>query len=723
MKNPNESNSEVKIFGVSLNLQVIVGVVLLVVGIGVGLLVGKMGNRTISNTTTSSAKQAAKAATTGDGKAEVEPQQEAPLASEPALKSDDPIRDGKDAFEKQDYALALKYFDLALANAATKPEGYHWRGIVYASSQLPETAIKDYDQALTLSPDSVPFHLDRAFAFYAYRDYENAIEDYDAILKIEPSNVDALLGRALANNAQKMFEAALNDLNKLNSSSSSTKSLQLQGDVNIGLRRFADALKCYDAALQLKPNDFELRARKARVYLMSGQTKKAISAFDVLDKERPFRGDVGNDLGYALICGRRYYDAVENLDAAKQWWASKALSENIAFASTKLIEESLQKVRKKRDVARSYTEAAYGFLNLEDLDSAEKYAARSVQLNSRDPFCWFILGSCQQERNDCESAFQSFEKAVKLAPKYTSAMFHVAMCATQLEKPELAIEKYKEFLRLEKDTAAYTNMAHNYMRIDKFEEADSALTAALAIDPNCTPAMRFRAYILEKRNDYTGALGWLNRALSHAPEDGHIYQSRALSYFQQNECGLALQDVRKALTLDPSLRNAQYALEMILIADGTPEELIKQAKIGATKWPPSHRDFLFAASVFPWYAYTWAGDTAEANRWLEDGLKRQTRGTKWPYALVDYLAGRKTAEELLAAADDSGERTEAHSWIGMVLLQKGEKEKAIEEFKWVSQNGAPTFLETSLAKAMLRRTTAPPNPSIVTDIKDSSNPK
>lgn len=715
MKNPNESNSEIKLFGLSLNLQtIVVGIVLLVVGLGVGLLLGNLCKKPEQTTQVTSGGAAAGGASAGSDKPQEEAKQQESktaepaaaetAATEPALKSDDPIRDGKAAFEKRDYALALKYFDLALGKDATKAEGYHWRGIVYASSQLPETAIKEYDESLKLSPDSVAFHLDRAAAFYALRDYENAVEDYDAILKIEPSNNDALLGRAIANNAQKMYEPALNDLSRI--TSRNAKSYQLQGDVNLALRRYGDALQAYDQALQLAPNNFDLRSRKARVYLVSGQTKKAVENYGKLSRERPWRGDIGNDEGYAEICVRDYYGALNDLFIAKQSWASRVLTDNIKYASVKLIEQSLKELRRGQNVARNYARLAFGYLNLPDLQSAEKYAAQSVHVNPRDQFAWYILGSCQQDRQQYQSALESFEKAVALNPKYASAVFHVAMCANDLEKNELAIEKYKEFLRLEKDAVAYVNMSLSYIHLEKYDEADQALNAGLELDPRNTHLMANRAKILEKKDDYIGALEWLNRALAEAPENSDLYQNRALAYFQQNECDLALKDARKALLLNPNDSYAQYSLLMILAAVGTADEMIKEAKIGMTQFKPTDRDYLFAASMFPWYAYTWAGDSAEANKCLEYGLKRQTRGTKWPYALVEYLAGRKTKEEVLAATDDNGERTEAHTWFGVVLLQRGEKQKAIEEFKWVKENGIPTFLEASLAKAMLKRASA-----------------
>lgn len=694
---------------------ILVGIVVLLIGVGLGIGIDKLsqpkgtgGSATSTTTGTSTSASTGSATTTGEaattGSSTTDrTEQKAPV--EPELTSTDPIKDGRVAFDKQNYALALKYFDLALQNTATKAEGYHWRGICYAASQLPESALADYDQALSLSPDSIAMHLDRAAAYYALRQHASAVKDYDAILQLDRNNADALFGRALANNAQHASDAALSDLNHLLSSSPSVRGYKLKGDIYYLARRWNEALQAYNQGLSITPGDLELKARRARTFLSGGKTKQGLKLFEnVVDSS--MRGDFRNDLAYACICDRQYERAIKILAFAKERWTSQILTQNMQFAAQRLIEQSTANIRRRRDVARSYALIAFSYMYIPDLESAEKYATEAVRLNPRDAFTYDILGDCQFEKDQFEAAYDSYSKALAINPKYQNALYGRAITAESLEKYQLSIADFEAYNLLEKNSVVYAAEASAYLHLEKYAEAEQCAKKSLEIDSHCTQAMSRYAQLMEKQHKYSDAVAWLNRSLSENPYDGKTYESRGLAYFQMNECDLALKDIQHALKLNPAAKYARYSLQMIQMIVGPPDALVETAKLGAKDFAPTERDYLFSASILPWYAFTQVGDTAQANQHLEDGLKRQTRGTKWPYALAEFVAGRQTAEQMLSTCTSNGERTEAHTWIGALLVLKGDKTKALDEFNWVFVNGIPTYLEASLAKAFTDKLTA-----------------
>jgi len=67
------------------------------------------------------------------------------------------------------------------------------------------------------------------------------------------------------------------------------------------------------------------------------------------------------------------------------------------------------------------------------------------------------------------------------------------------------------------------------------------------------------------------------------------------------------------------------------------------------------------------------------------------------------LRGEISPEELLRAADNTGKKTEARTYLGMDLLLKGRSAEAHEHFSWVKEYDNNRFLEHPLAVAELNR--------------------
>ena len=65
------------------------------------------------------------------------------------------------------------------------------RGLAYWRSGNYDQAVKDYDQALRLTPDSAEAFYNRALAYEHKGDYERAVQDFSQALRLKPSDSDA----------------------------------------------------------------------------------------------------------------------------------------------------------------------------------------------------------------------------------------------------------------------------------------------------------------------------------------------------------------------------------------------------------------------------------------------------------------------------------------------------------------------------------------------------
>jgi lipoprotein NlpI len=110
-------------------------------------------------------------------------------------------------------------------------------------------------------------------------------------------------------------------------------------------------------------------------------------------------------------------------------------------------------------------------------------------------------------------------------------------------------------------------------------------------------------------------------------------------------------------------------------------------------------------SVYPWFVQAialWrAGRAADAEAALK--LVEQADIDEWTRSVLQYLQGRLDETQFLRAADDIGEQTEAHTYIGFKIALEGREDEALAHFRWVAERGAKTYLEHDLARSELNR--------------------
>ena len=101
-------------------------------------------------------------------------------------------------------------------------------------------------------------------------------------------------------------------------------------------------------------------------------------------------------------------------------------------------------------------------------------------------------------------------------------------------------------------------------------------------------------------------------------------------------------------------------------------------------------------------AYLRAGKRDEADKILQsaqDAIDPKT----WQGEVVQYLRGRTTGEQLLMAARDLGQQTEAHAYIGFKESIAGKDADARQQFSWVLEHGSRNYVEYTMVKRELDR--------------------
>lgn len=77
-----------------------------------------------------------------------------------------------------------------------------------------------------------------------------------------------------------------------------------------------------------------------------------------------------------------------------------------------------------------------------------------------------------------------------------------------------------------------------------------------------------------EQGDTKRAIGHFSALIDHAPDFAEGYNGRATAYFQEGKFGLALEDIRRTLALNPRHFGAMTGLALILEELGSPEDAL-----------------------------------------------------------------------------------------------------------------------------------------------------
>lgn len=139
----------------------------------------------------------------------------------------------------------------------------------------------------------------------------------------------------------------------------------------------------------------------------------------------------------------------------------------------------------------------------------------------------------------------------------------------------------------------------------------------------------------------------------------------------------------------------------LAFGEGRHELAAREARtfIEAAGWADGSSSYAaFVAAL----AYRRLGQKSEADDLLQK-VATVVRPGSWPHAVVEYLQERLADEAFLRRAQDNGERTEAHAYVGLRMVEAGNRQAAREHLTWVKERGERNYTEYDLAIAELKR--------------------
>lgn len=287
--------------------------------------------------------------------------------------------------------------------------------LVFTRDRKHENPIDACTKRLQRDPKNLAAYYERAYAYFAKRDYKHAIADFDEIIRLDPSDAEALRKR---------------------------------GCLRAKLGSYTDALDDYAKAMRLEPGNPEDYAGRCHVYVSTHKYEEALhdcSAAIRLDSrfELPFiqRGWLYEKCGKYDLAIADYYEAICLSPASPTPYLRRAEARCSVGDFAGAITDFKQVI--KLEPANSYALAQLATVlssswdaRLRDGKEARKLATAACKASSwRDWHSLASLACAYAECGDFEAAVKWATKARELAPDSHKSYMEKGLKLYRAHKP------------------------------------------------------------------------------------------------------------------------------------------------------------------------------------------------------------------------------------------------------------------------------------------------
>ena len=141
------------------------------------------------------------------------------------------------------------------------------------------------------------------------------------------------------------------------------------------------------------------------------------------------------------------------------------------------------------------------------LEAARSEYARCLEMDSNNPIVLYNYGLALRKMGDSAGATQSYERAVRIEPRFQEPTMELAVLYLQAGRADEALAVLGNLQRI--DGAALSLAGAAYLQKDNIEEAQKSLEAALRKDRTLIDARMNLAQIHTRKGDHARAARYL----------------------------------------------------------------------------------------------------------------------------------------------------------------------------------------------------------------------
>ena len=438
---------------------------------------------------------------------------------------------GLQHYEDREFAQALTKLEKAKALAPQSPMPLVGLGLVHKAQERLGLAITCFQLALSLDPNLIIVRQELGQLYTRQRKFDLAVQQYQRAIALDPNHslTHIRLGTVMAT----------------------------QG-------RYSSAIKQFEQAIKIEPDNPASYYYLGEVFGWLNDLPKAILAFETAIQLAPNQVESHYQLGVVLMRQRSYQSAILALEtAAKLGPFHKSTHFNLARAYTRVGQQAkAQKTTQRFEALHQMDEQAKPFLRRLEVDPSD-LNARYQMANVYYKHGWF------------EAAVSHYQQILASKPDSTSVILALVQLRTEQKKYPTALNWAKRLTRIQPNlSSGYVYVGLLSAELDLVAEAIQAYERAIDLEPDSATAYNNLAWLYAQRNiELDQAVDLCLSALRLSTKPTYL-DTLAQLYCLQGQHKLALQQIEKALVMEPGNQNFQNRLKSI-------EDTIKRDAISA----------------------------------------------------------------------------------------------------------------------------------------------
>lgn len=597
-------------------------------------------------------------------------------------------------------------------------------------------------------------HLTRAQEFVAKNDPRSAIVELKAALQLEPDNATArlelgrlYLGQGLAVEADKELQRAKRlgakdpglplDMGRaLLLSGKHSEALQhidregardapwrvLEGDAQMGLRRFVEARAAYEAAIAKDAQNSAAHRGLARSAMSEGQLDDARSHVTtaLVHAEREvetwvLKGELehslqdfpASELSYRKVLELRPGLALGRLGLARALLAQEkadAAGEELAALEKQGVRSPLLhylralQARQKNDLAgaekalREVLKVApdhapsrllMGQINLlqRELDQAHEMLGRYVAQVPENPAGRKLLAAVQLELNLAQEAVETLaplEASLADDAQLLSLLGTAHMKLGNLEKGRSYLDRAS---RTAPDTPAIrTQLAVSHLASGDTEKAAAELETVIDQEPDFARADFLLVLTHLRAGDRDAALAAVQRLVDKHPDSAEAQNLMGAVRESRRETDAARAAYTRSMELAPESRAGNLNLARLDLQGDDKESARKRFQSVLDKFPKDVTALMGLARMA-----SDTGDAQESLRLLERARSENPEATRPRLVLANYHLRRGSPQKALRILEETSEQARSAPAVALLLgraqLASGQREDAVRTFQ------------------------------------------
>ncbi|GBE36570.1 tetratricopeptide repeat protein [bacterium BMS3Bbin07] len=339
------------------------------------------------------------------------------------------------------------------ARETKTPEGFIALANYFIQKKDARKALRVLDEAIQTIPDNIPVRVLKGRIYLSEKRFEDALRVFEDIEAISPERAFPLIINAYIAN-----------------------------------RDYKDALRKIEDRQSETPGNSDLMADVVRVYLLKGETDKAMEVANKLIKQKPRSAD-------------------------------------------------------------GYTVLAVVYMNKKNLDKALETLKEGLSVDSSNIKARMMQASLYAKKGERARAITVYEDIVKDNPRYVQAVFAEGNLYDLMGRKEDSVKKYRQVLEVAKNyVPALNNLAYLYAEgYGSREEALKLALRAYSIAPFNGSVMDTLGYVFLQNDKADEAVKMLEKAVLLLPANPTIRYHLALAYRESGNPGAARKTLEKAI--------------------------------------------------------------------------------------------------------------------------------------------------------------------------------